>query len=226
MNTKKQVTVLTEYRALVSEQYKLVCTKTMEFFREVVKFGAILNQVEEYLGESRGRTHEGEGLKAWMEENCPEVNYNTAQSYKYMASKVAKMIGGGAQALACLQGRNTVNEPGTQNVIEIDSTFIEKRDALFEKVESRRQLEQMWFEFCGATRRPGRPIGTGSGEYRRKSSLECAIEAVWPTVQHLLKHRGEMFTAYKLLPDEKLSEMRATLAEHVQAIDAELKVRS
>ena len=75
---------------------------------------------------------------------------------------------------------------------------------------------------------PGRFLeGSGAAEveYRKRSSLECAVEAVWPIVQHLLKHRGEMFTAYKILPDEKLIEMRQTLVEHEEAIASVLKTR-
>jgi len=211
------------YKDRVSEQYRAVCQKTGEFFREVVKFGALLNEVESFIGEARGRAHDGDGLKGWLEENCPDVNHNTAKGYKAMAAKCAKMIGGGVQAIACLQGRDEIIEPASRQTVEVDSAFIEKRDALFEQVDSRRQLEQMWFQFMGQ-KKPGRPAGTVV-EYKRKSSLECAVEATWPTVQHLLKHRGEMFTAYKLLPDEKLIEMRQTFEEHVAAIAAELKRR-
>lgn len=209
------------YRNSVSEQYRVVCEKTGEFFREVVKFGALLNQVESFIGEARGGAHDGDGLKGWLEENCPEINYKTAVGYKAMAAKCAQMIGGGTQAMACLQGVTAIVEPASQELIDVDASFVEKREALFEQVDSRRKLEQMWFEFMAAAKRPGRPAGVVS-EYRKKSSLECAVEAVWPTVQHLLKHRGEMFTAYKILPDDKLREIRDTLGEHLKAIDVVL----
>lgn len=211
------------YRNSVSEQYRVVCEKTGEFFREVVKFGALLNQVEAFIGGEARR--EGSGLKGWMEENFPEINYKTAQGYKAMAAKCAQMIGGGTQAMACLLGVTAIVEPASQELIDVDASFVEKREALFEQVDSRRKLEQMWFEFMAAAKRPGRPAGVVS-EYRKKSSLECAVEAVWPTVQHLLKHRGEMFTAYKILPDDKLHEIQDTLGEHVKAIEAVLGGRS
>lgn len=227
MAKKKEygVTVIeaTDYRTRVSEQYQTVCAKTGEFFREVIKFGALLNEVESFIGCDLKR--EGSGIQAWLEENCPEINYKTAQGYKSMAAKCAKMIGGGTQAIACLQGRDEVIEPASRQAVEVEASFIEKRDALFEQVESRRQLEKMWFQFMGERRKPGRPAGT-QAEYKRRSSLEIAIDAVWPTVLHLLKHRGEMFTAYKLLPDDKLIEMRDTLNEHVGAIAAVLGDRT
>lgn len=190
------VAVRSDYRSLVSAQYRTVCEKTGEFFREVVKFGALLNEVEGFLGNCQGR--DGEGLQNWLLENCPEINYKTAQGYKGMAAKCAKMIGGGTQAIACLQGREAVVEPASQEVIDIDAAFIEKRDALFEKVESRRQLEQMWFEFCGrAAKKVGRPAGSKPFEFRQdppetlaarmwaelKNNLECA--ALRDSIDHL-----------------------------------------
>ena len=48
-----------------------------------------------------------------------------------------------------LQGQVLVVAPGTGETIDVDGDFIRKRDELFDEVSSRRQLEQMWFEFCG-----------------------------------------------------------------------------
>ena len=160
MEKKKQVTAVvpaSNYQTRVSDQYRTVCEKTGEFFREVVKFGALLNEVEDFLGNEQRR--EGSGLQGWLAENCPEVNYKTAQGYKAMAAKCARMIGGGSQAIAALQGQELVREPGTGDTIDVDGDFIRKRDELFDEVSSRRQLEQMWFEFCGksAKAKGGRP---------------------------------------------------------------------
>jgi len=192
----KMVTVRSDYKTLVSEQYRTVCAKTGEFFREVVKFGALLNEVEGFIGEGRGGVHDNDGLKGWLEENCPDVNYNTAKGYKAMAAKCAKMIGGGVQALACLQGRDEVIEPGTQDVVDVEESFIEKRNALFEEVDSRRKLEQMWFEFLGAPRKPGRPVGTGpfaaSGlkALTKENALEGMFENLTKLKVVLDKHRA------------------------------------
>ena len=217
------------YKSRVSDQYAAIETAKDNLLRECVKFGALLTEVGYYLGEARHAKNEGEGLKAWLAENCPEVNYSTAMNYKALAGKCVKMLGGGSQAVAVLQDKTEVVPPGEDAPIEVDSKFIEKRDELFNEVKSRRDLEQTYFKFMASEGKgkPGRPKGTGAGpvEYKKKSSLECAVEAVWPIVQHLLKHRGEMFTAYKILPDEKLIEMRDTLNEHVKAIEAVLAGR-
>lgn len=216
------------YQQRVSDQYAAIETAKDNLLRECVKFGALLTEVGYYLGEGRGHGECG-GLQTWLEENCPEVNYNTAMGYKALAGKCVKMLGGGSQAVAVLQDKTEVVPPGEDAPIEVDSKFIEKRDELFNEVKSRRDLEQTYFKFMASEGKgkAGRPKGTGAGtvEYKKKSSLECAVEAVWPIVQHLLKHRGEMFTAYKILPDEKLIEMRQTLVEHEQAIASVLKTR-
>ena len=216
------------YKDRVSGQYAAIETAKDNLLRECVKFGALLTEVGYYLGEGRGHGESG-GLQAWLAENCPEVNYSTAMNYKALAAKCVKMLGGGSQAVAVLQDKTEVIPPGEDAPIEVESKFIEKRDELFSEVKSRRELEQTYFGFMAreGKGKAGRPKGTGAGEvtYKKKSSMECAVEAVWPTVQHLLKHRGEMFTAYKILPDEKLTEFRDTLTEHVKAIEAVLDAR-
>ena len=218
------------YQQRVSDQYAAIETAKDNLLRECVKFGALLTEVGYFLGEARHAKNDGEGMKTWLEENCPEVNYKTAMGYKALAAKCVKMLGGGSQAVAVLQDKTEVVPPGEDAPIEVDSKFIEKRDELFNEVKSRRDLEQTYFKFMASEGKgkPGRPKGSGAAEveYRKRSAMECAVEAVWPIVQHLLKHRGEMFTAYKILPDEKLIEMRQTLVEHEQAIASVLKTRA
>ena len=228
MNNLVVISGQNTYQQRVSDQYAAIETAKDNLLRECVKFGALLTEVGYFLGEARGRGKDGEGLQAWLAENCPEVNYNTAMGYKALAGKCVKMLGGGSQAVAVLQDNTEVVPPGEDAPIEVDSKFIEKRDELFNEVKSRRDLEQTYFKFMASEGKAGRPKGTGAGpvEYKKKSSLECAVEAVWPIVQHLLKHRGEMFTAYKILPDEKLIEMRQTLVEHEEAIASVLKTRA
>lgn len=185
--TETGLTVRADYRERVSAQYRAVCEKTGEFFREVVKFGALLNEVESFLGEGRGLGHDGDGLKGWLETNCPEINYNTAQGYKGMAAKCAAMIGGGTQALACLQGRDEVVEPTTQEIIDIDASFVERRDALFEAADSRRKLEQLWFEFCGkSAKKVGRPKGAAKFEFK-KDPPEVEAARIWAEIKNSLE---------------------------------------
>ncbi len=177
--------VRADYRERVSAQYRAVCEKTGEFFREVVKFGALLNEVESFLGNEQCR--DGSGLQGWLSDNCPEINYKSAWSYKAMAAKCAAMIGGGTQALACLQGRDEVVEPTTQEIIDIDASFVERRDALFEAADSRRKLEQLWFEFCGkAAKKVGRPKGAAKFEFK-KDPPEVEAARIWAEIKNSLE---------------------------------------
>ena len=102
----------TYYRDRVSSSYADVNAKTGEWFRTIISFGALLDEVTSFLGEGRGRGNDGEGLKGWLEENCPEVSYKSAMGYKSMATKCAKMLGGGTMAIAALQGLEVVKTPG------------------------------------------------------------------------------------------------------------------
>lgn len=180
----KDFVISQNFKTRVSEQYRTVCDTTIKFFQEVVKFGALLNEVEAFVGEGRGRGNDGDGLQGWLAENCPEINYKTAQGYKAMAAKCATMIGGGTQALACLQGRDSVMDPASQAVVAVAPSFIERRDALFEQVDSRRKLEQMWFDFLGAGRRAGRPAGRKADLSRKPDTTDAvtAARAVWSQV--------------------------------------------
>ena len=153
----------TTYRDRVSVQYAAIETAKDNLLRECVKFGALLTEVGYYLGEARGRGTGGEGLQTWLEENCPEVNYNTAMGYKALATKCVKMLGGGSQAVAVLQDKTEVIPPGEDAPIEVESKFIEKRDNLFSEVKSRRELEQTYFKFM-AHEGKGRQGGANKGQ--------------------------------------------------------------
>lgn len=167
------------YRDRVSTSYADVNAKTGEWFRTVISFGALLDEVAAFLGEARGRNHGGEGLENWLSKNCPEVNYNTAMGYKAMAVKCAKMLGGGTQAIAALQGRDTVSAPGGGEAVDVDAEILEKRDQLFEAADSRRKLEQMYLDFM--SQKPGRPKGTTANKKVSAATLspEEDARALW-----------------------------------------------
>lgn len=204
MAKKKQVTAVvpaSNYKTRVSDQYRTVCEKTGEFFREVVKFGALLNEVEDFIGNEERR--EGSGLKGWLAENCPEVNYNTAQGYKAMAAKCARMIGGGSQAIAALQGNTKVVPPGEDVSIDVESKFIKKRDELFDEVDSRRKLEQMWFEFCGGKgekSKGGRPKAENTQIPKRARTEEA--KSIWNMLLQQVT-KTSVKDAIPLLPEKE-----------------------
>ena len=210
------------YQQRVSDQYAAIETAKDNLLRECVKFGALLTEVGYFLGEARGRG-ECDGLKAWLAENCPEINYNTAIGYKALAGKCVKMLGGGSQAVAVLQDKTEVVPPGEDAPIEVDSKFIEKRDELFNEVKSRRDLEQTYFKFMASEGRrgPGRPKGTKADLSRKVDSTDvvAAARAVWsqvivPADRCAVALKG----AAKLLTMEDVENAQAVLASLMEML--------
>ena len=201
----------------LAQQYERVSRVSNAALREMVIFGAMLDRIDKALTTQRFSCNGGgASLRSWLAENCPGIEYATAMDYKrttrnYMAYLKLK------------------EDTPLLEMMQADPYDDEKKENLRRQILdtmahlTKSQLRRL----TDAPRGPGRPKGSGAAEveYRKRSSLECAVEAVWPIVQHLLKHRGEMFTAYKILPDEKLIEMRDTLNEHVKAIEAVLAGR-
>ena len=146
----------------IRQQYQVVIRAEAATFRERVRFGGMLLQWERFLGESRGGKGgtSGDGLKGWLEKNCPELGYNAAMAYKTMAERAIKMLGGGAVVTAALLGNDQVTQPDGE-VIDVPVDEARKCDAFFEKADSRRKLEQMWFEFTNGEGKPGKKRSKG-----------------------------------------------------------------
>lgn len=211
------------YKSRVSDQYAAIETAKDNLLRECVKFGALLTEVGYYLGEARGRGKDGEGLQAWLAENCPEVNYSTAMNYKALAGKCVKMLGGGSQAVAVLQDKTVVQEPGTGETIDVESKFIEKRDELFNEVKSRRELEQTYFKFMASEGRrgPGRPKGTKADLSRKPDStdVEASARAVWSQVIVPADRSAvALKSAAKLLTLEDVENAKTVLASLMEML--------
>lgn len=207
------------YRDRVSSSYADVNAKTGEWFRTVISFGALLDEVAAFLGKTQGR--DGEGLRVWLSENCPEVNYNTAMGYKAMASKCAQMLGGGTQAIAALQGRDTVSAPGGGETVDVDAEILEKRDQLFEAADSRRKLEQLYLDFFGDNKPKG---GRPKADTKPIPKLTKAQESkkIWSDVL-LILNKTSVHNAIPLLPEketglcvETLSDLLSSLKDHLK----------
>ena len=222
VEAKSQQLTANSYQTRVSDQYAAIETAKDNLLRECVKFGALLTEVGYYLGEGRGH---GEccGLQAWLEENCPEVNYKTAMGYKALAGKCVKMLGGGSQAVAVLQDKTEVVPPGEDAPIEVESKFIEKRDELFNEVKSRRELEQTYFKLMASEGKgkPGRPKGTKADLSRKPDSTDvvAAARAVWsqvivPADRSAVALKG----AAKLLTMEDVENAKAVLSSLMEML--------
>lgn len=197
---------------LTSQYEKVECAKGA-FVREAVRFGAMLIEVEaslstavDKLTSKRGRIGEGRpncGLETWLSENCPAINYKTAMSYKSMAVKFSAMLGGGEVAVAALI-ENSERKAVKDEVIDVPTEIVEKREALFGEVDSRRKLEQMYFEFAyGKGGKVGRPKAEAAPLPHLKKSEEAA--AIWAGVMRVLDKSAVMDNVPLL--DEKVTRV-------------------
>ena len=146
----------------LSRQYAEVNGSWKNALEQTVRFGAMLKEWGDFLGESRGGAGGSSpgGLQTWLAKNCPEINYNTAMGYKLLAEKTVRMLGGGAPAVAALIGRDTVTDPDG-NEVPIDAEVVERKEEIFREADSRRKLEQMYFDFTETTAKPkGRAKGS------------------------------------------------------------------
>jgi hypothetical protein len=68
----------------ITEQYR----KAVSGCLEMIRFGAMMIEVEAGLIDGRNANQHSEGnggLKTWLEENCPAINYKTALRFKGLA---------------------------------------------------------------------------------------------------------------------------------------------
>ena len=198
---KNQVTKTVNCTDELTAQYEKVESAKGAFVREAVCFGAMLMEVEGNLStavdklsnapKKDGRGRPNCGLETWLSANCPTINYKTAMSYKSMAAKFSVMLGGGDVAVAALV-ENHGGKSSKDEVIDVPAEIVEKREALFGEVDSRRKLEQAYFEFMalenpgyGATGgKAGRPKAEKVDLPKLKKSEEAA--AIWAGVMRLL----------------------------------------
>lgn len=164
----------------ISRQCTIIEEAEKNAEHERIKLGIVLIRWEQYLGESRGgRGKSGNGLKGWLEKNVPKLNYQTAQNYKHQAEKAITMSGGGAHAQAALMGEPTVTQPNG-DVIDVDATYVKKANEVIENADSRRKLEQQYFEFMakqGKKRQGGANKGQSGTGRRALTPVEKAEDA-------------------------------------------------
>ena len=159
----------------LSRQYAKVNGSWKNALEQTVRFGAMLKEWSDFLGASHGGAHGGDSLKEWLANHCPEINYNPAMGYKLLAEKTVRMLGGGAPAVAALIGRDTVTDPDG-NEIPIDAEVVEKKEEIFRAADSRRKLEQMYFDFTEA---PARPKGRAKGSKNVPKTDAERADAFW-----------------------------------------------
>ncbi|MDO5320336.1 MAG: hypothetical protein Q4G65_17040, partial [bacterium] len=104
----------------LSVQFSRVGKTAGAAVREMVVFGSMLEKVDDGLTKDRYNP-DGRGcsLKSWLEENCPEINYQTAKSYQRAAEGVRVLAKMAADVpLLPLMGRETPEDETLKKVRE------------------------------------------------------------------------------------------------------------
>ena len=86
-------------------------------------------------------------------------------------------------AEAALLEHDTVTQPNGE-VVDVDSAMAQARDNLFANVDSRRKLEQAWFDFIGKSERSS-AIKAGDRVIKKLSKSEEA-KVIWTGVMNIL----------------------------------------
>lgn len=156
--------------------------------KRALHFGSVFYAVEFELGSrgklKRGRGNADEGMRGWLEKNCPYVSYPTAMRWKELAVVQAnRLCGKGvspSDAILMLQGRDDeIEKPAPKKAVAL-------RDEIY-SVPSIRKLTQGWFDFgdgCEAGKHRGRPKGTKADLSKKPDSTDtiAAARAVWSQV--------------------------------------------
>ena len=205
----------------LTTQYQAVVAATGQMLREAVKFGAMLMELETIVGKSHaGRNSEGEGIKAWLAEHCPEINYATAMGYKSLAAKSATLTGGmGLQVVAALQGGEKVTKTDGE-VIDVPAEIIEKRDALFAECDSRRKLEQAYFALMSEGQ--AQPKAKKEAKPLPKLTQRDAAKSIWNIfMQKATNH--SLKDAIPLLGEKETQACYDDLRDLVELLKSHLK---
>lgn len=168
-----------------------------EAAKAAIVFGATLAAAElelEHRGTLKRGKYAGQGMNAWLAENCPAINYKTAQRWKSLALASAKTLGvDKASALLLLQGRED------ELAEEMPENALVRRDEVF-AAPSLAKLQQAVFDFASETRgQVGRPVGSGHEPQKPRSQAESA-QLFWASfIAPIVKTRQAYYSSTKLL---------------------------
>ena len=211
-----------EAAARLVEQYNIVMKLETSCFRERVRFGLALIEWENYLGDGRGRGC-GEGLRGWLEAHCPEIAYATAMEYKTYARQAVALNGGGKRVVAALLGEATVMQPDGE-VVEVEAETIEKCEKFFADVDSRRKLQQAYFDFMNGDgaqqggkkkRQPRKVVAVAEGE---GLSMSDSATVMWADAMRTFEENRAAF--HSAARDLKPMVARKFLSELKMLVDA------
>ena len=205
---------------------------------EKLKLGAMVKQAVTLLGlDSRGRGHEGEGVKGWWDENFrgedgqPVIPYKTLMMWISAAEKLPGLIGGSASA----------DPDGVMKLLAKDPEKVVGKEAKIlksaEKVANGMTMRQMllWGDDeeargKGGARR-GRPAGTKADLSKKPDATDAlaAARAAWSKIIVPADREAvALQAAAKLLNAEDVENAKIVLGNLIEMLKEraeELKIR-
>lgn len=171
-------------------------TKTIT--ERTVVFGATLLEAEAVLQKRgllvTGRGHEGEGLKGWLAEHCPNIDYSTAIRWKGLAFQMAQgLMSKDKKAtlkiediIKLIEGRDDEIEA------EVPKAITKQRDELMAAPTVRKFVQQM-FDFTGGKGKTGRPSSGGKGGTKFAQTAEQRVAEAENQTRELMGKIGAYF---------------------------------
>lgn len=189
--------------------------KAQDGLRSIVEFGALLIEVETWL-RKRGGAQRGPGstgLKAWLAENAPEVDYKTAMGYKYAASGLLALADKAKdRPLLVLMGEQPLTDAEEEAAREQVLSLV---------ASSSLRLLKAAAKAAGPSRDPSdRDLGRTPLLAEGPGSIRRAAAETWDKVQRAAK----AFISGKFALALKPEEAKAAL-ETVDALRDALRVR-
>ena len=141
--------------------------KAQDGLRSIVEFGALLIEVETWLKKRGGGFKtQGTGLKAWLAEHAPEVDYKTAMGYKYAASGLMALADKAQnRPLLVLMGEQPLSDKEEEEAREQVLSLVSSSSLRLLKAAAKAERSEV-----------GRPKGGTSEGRRAKPPLELSEE--------------------------------------------------
>lgn len=200
---------------IVTAQYRRAVSGALE----MVRFGATLMQVEVVLtrennSPSRGPTAKGQGLQAWLETNCPDVNYKTAMRFKTLAEGVRRNCNIPAKVPLALALPASDGTPALPEKSPVPMAKLKKiQQAVWDLVEGK-SARQLMFDFAaegGAAKGGDRRSGKTLTEEEKHAAMVKAANTVWNTNVDELVDNARTLRSQLLLSGDTVAKLLVKL---------------
>lgn len=209
---------------ILTAQYWKACNGTVE----MIRFGAMLMQVETGISRVRIRGENGQfdgqdsGLKTWLENHCPEVNYQTAMRFKNLAADVKRhcKIPDTLPMDKVLPAANGWVPVAERRKWVSKDRVSELQKMVFELVEGK-SARQLSFELRLFDEKAKGGARDGAGRPKLEASAETRAGAAWGLIGREID-RATAWRFERFLPEAMVREALSTVDLLRDALKARL----